>query len=67
MIRYAIRLEQHRRLFENCFLLRFIRPAEFDVTPGQFYLCGGTAMIHDVIMIIDERFAGGPIFSEIFY
>jgi ferredoxin-NADP reductase len=39
------------------------------LTPGayQFYLCGSAAMIRDAILIIDERFAGAPIFTETFY
>ena len=38
-------------------------------TPGQytFYLCGRQAMIRDVTHVVDERFSGSLVYTEIFY
>ena len=33
----------------------------------DFYLCGNGSMIHDVIMLVDERFEGSRVFSEKFF
>ena len=33
----------------------------------DFYLCGGGEMIRDVILLVDERFAGSNIYTEPFY
>lgn len=33
----------------------------------DFYLCGRREMIRDVTFLVDERFAGSYIFTEIFY
>lgn len=39
------------------------------LAPGRydFYLCGPNAMVRDGMRIIDERFDGSRVFSEIFY
>ena len=33
----------------------------------DFYLCGRREMIRDVTFLVDEKFAGSLIFTEIFY
>jgi NAD(P)H-flavin reductase len=40
-----------------------------NLTPGRydFYLCGRREMIRDVTFLVDERFPGSFIFTEIFY
>ena len=40
-----------------------------NLTPGRydFYLCGRREMIRDVTFLVDERFAGSFIFTEVFY
>jgi len=48
---------------------RITRHLERQVPPGacDFYLCGRGEMIRDVTWLIDDRFAGSRVFSEIFY
>jgi ferredoxin-NADP reductase len=40
-----------------------------DLAPGRydFYLCGGREMVRDVTLLVDEKFQGSFIFTEIFY
>jgi hypothetical protein len=33
----------------------------------DFYLCGRQDMIRDVTLLVDERFDGSLVYSEIFY
>jgi benzoate/toluate 1,2-dioxygenase reductase component len=44
------------------YLSRELPSADYD-----FYLCGGGAMVRDVLGIVDERFPTSRVFSEIFY
>lgn len=44
------------------YLSRMLAEGAYD-----FYLCGRQAMVHDAIAIIDERFFGAHIHSEVFY
>ena len=37
------------------------------VEPYDFYLCGRSEMIRDAIAIIDDRFKGSLVYTEIFY
>ena len=39
------------------------------LAPGlyDFYLCGRREMIRDVTLLVDEKFSGSYIYSEIFY
>ena len=48
---------------------RVTRHLERQVPPGacDFYLCGRREMIRDVTWLIDDRFAGSRVFSEIFF
>ncbi len=43
-------------------LQRHLPPAAYD-----FYLCGRREMIRDVTWLVDERFPGSLIYSELFY
>ena len=36
-------------------------------TPYDFYLCGRQAMVRDAFEIIDDRFEGAHVYSEVFY
>jgi hypothetical protein len=44
------------------YLQKNLAPGEYD-----FYLCGRREMIHDVTLLIDERFEGSLIYTEIYY
>ncbi len=44
------------------FLQKKLAPGRYD-----FYLCGRREMIRDVILIVDEKFQGSLVFTEIFY
>ncbi|MGA2639790.1 MAG: FAD-binding oxidoreductase [Spirochaetia bacterium] len=39
-----------------------LRPGEYD-----FYLCGNRAMIRDFVLLVDERFPGSRVYTEIFF
>ena len=43
-------------------LVRHLRPGSYD-----FYLCGWQKMIKDVTHLIDERFAGSHLYTEVFF
>jgi ferredoxin-NADP reductase len=42
---------------------------ESRLAPGcyDFYLCGSQAMVKDVTLLVDERFAGSWVYSEVFF
>jgi len=44
------------------FLSRHLEPGRYD-----FYLCGRREMIRDVTWLVDERFGGSRVFTEIFF
>ena len=44
------------------YLQNKLAPGEYD-----FYLCGSREMIHDATLLIDERFEGSLIYTEIYY
>jgi NAD(P)H-flavin reductase len=44
------------------YLLHELAPGAYD-----FYLCGRTEMIRDVTWIVDDRFEGSRVYSEIFF
>ncbi len=50
----------HGRVTE--WLQKYLQPAKYD-----FYLCGRQEMIRDVTWLVDERFDGSLIYSELFY
>ena len=40
---------------------------EFPRESYDFYLCGRREMIRDVILLVDDRFPGSNVYSEIFF
>ena len=44
------------------FIKKNLAPATYD-----FYLCGEREMIREVTLLVDERFAGSYVFTEVFY
>lgn len=40
---------------------------ELSVKAYDFYLCGCREMIRDVTLLVDERFPGSYIYTELFY
>jgi len=44
------------------FIKTNLKPANYD-----FYLCGEREMIREVTLLVDERFAGSYVFTEVFY
>ena len=54
--------EAHFRGRVNDYLRKYLPPGQYD-----FYLCGRREMIRDVTLLVDEKFPGSLIFTEIFY
>lgn len=54
---------------EDCFNGRVTDYLQKNLPPGKydFYLCGSRDMIHDVTVLVDERFEGSLIYTEIYY
>jgi ferredoxin-NADP reductase len=44
------------------FIKKNLKPASYD-----FYLCGEREMIRGVTLLVDERFAGSHVYTEVFY
>jgi ferredoxin-NADP reductase len=44
------------------FIKKNLTPATYD-----FYLCGEREMIREVTLLVDERFAGSRVYTEVFY
>jgi len=44
------------------FMRTHLAPGRYD-----FYLCGGSAMIRNATLLVDERFVGSLVFSETFF
>lgn len=44
------------------YLLKNLQPGRYD-----FYLCGEREMIRGVTLLVDERFAGSHVFTEVYY
>jgi NAD(P)H-flavin reductase len=53
---------EHFRGRVTDYLQNHLPPAVYD-----FYLCGRQEMIRDVTWLVDERFAGSLLYSELFY
>ena len=53
----------------NSILGRVTEYLDQHLTPGtyDFYLCGRSEMIRDVTLLIDERFPGSLVYTELFY
>jgi NAD(P)H-flavin reductase len=54
--------DAHYRGRVNDYLRKYLPPGQYD-----FYLCGRREMIRDVTLLVDEKFPGSHIFTEIFY
>ena len=67
--RYIACLTQDAPADPDVFAGRVTRHLERQVPPGafDFYLCGRREMIRDVTWLIDDRFCGSRVYSEIFY
>jgi benzoate/toluate 1,2-dioxygenase reductase component len=67
--RYMACLSQETPADPDVFAGRLTRHLERQVPPGacDFYLCGRGEMIRDVTWLVDERFPGSRVYSEIFY
>ena len=67
--RYLACLSEDAPADPDVFAGRVTRHLERQVPPGacDFYLCGRREMIRDVIWLIDDRFPGSRVYSEIFY
>ncbi len=54
---------------KDCFNGRVTDYLQKNLAPGEydFYLCGSREMIHDVTLLVDERFEGSLIYTEIYY
>jgi benzoate/toluate 1,2-dioxygenase reductase component len=53
----------------GCFHGRVTEWARKQLPPGSydFYLCGGRHMVRDMILLVDERFPGSRVYTEIFF
>ena len=67
--RYIACLSEGALAGPDVFAGRVTRNLERQVPPGayDFYLCGRREMIRDVTWLIDDRFCGSRVYSEIFY
>jgi len=67
--RYIACLSEAAPADPDVFAGRVTRHLERQVPPGacDFYLCGRREMIRDVTWLIDDRFPGSRVYSEIFY
>lgn len=54
--------ENHFKGRLTAYLRRYLDPGAYD-----FYLCGRNDMIRDVLWLIDDRFPGSLVYTEIFY
>lgn len=62
-------LSEPKKLPANAFQGKVTEYLEQHLTPEayDFYLCGRSEMIRDVTWLIDERFAGSLVYTELFY
>jgi len=54
----------------GCFAGRLTGWARAQLEPGtawDFYLCGNRRMVRDMTLLVDERFPGSRVFTEIFF
>lgn len=67
--RYLACLSEEAPADPDVFAGRLTRHLAQQVPPEacDFYLCGRREMIRDVTWLIDDRFAGSRVYSEIFY
>lgn len=62
-------LSEAKKLPADSFQGKVTEYLEQHLTPGvyDFYLCGRSEMIRDVTLLIDERFPGSLVYTELFY
>ncbi len=62
-------LSEAKKLPADSFQGKVTQYLEQHLTPGayDFYLCGRSEMIRDVTLLIDERFPGSLVYTELFY
>jgi ferredoxin-NADP reductase len=67
--RYMACLSEDASADPTVFAGRVTRHLERQVPPGacDFYLCGRSEMIRDVTWLVDDRFPGSRVYSEIFF
>jgi ferredoxin-NADP reductase len=67
--RYVACVSELDTLSDNHFQGRVTDYLQENLAPGSydFYLCGRREMIRDVTFLVDEKFFGSLIFTEIFY
>jgi len=67
--RYMACLSEETSADPTVFAGRVTRHLERQVPPGacDFYLCGRSEMIRDVTWLVDDRFPGSRVYSEIFF
>ena len=59
-----------RQSSPGCSSMRVTGWAAAGLAPGiemDFYLCGSRRMVRDMTLLVDERFAGSRVYTEIFY
>jgi ferredoxin-NADP reductase len=58
-----------RQASAGCFSGRVTEWARDHLPPGScdFYLCGSRRMVRDMILLVDERFPGSRVYTEIFF
>lgn len=58
-----------RQTSAGCFSGRVTEWARGNLPPGScdFYFCGSRLMVRDMILLVDERFPGSRVYTEIFY
>jgi ferredoxin-NADP reductase len=68
-LRYMACLSEDAPADPDVFAGRVTRYLERQVPPGacDFYLCGRSEMIRDVTWLVDDRFPGSRVYSEIFF
>ncbi len=67
--KYIPCLSDAKKTTGNAFQGKVTEYLEQHLTPGayDFYLCGRSEMIRDVTRLIDERFPGSLVYTELFY
>ncbi len=66
---YVPCLTETKKLPANAFQGKVTQYMEQHLSPGvyDFYLCGRHEMIRDATLLIDERFTGSLVYTEMFY
>ena len=67
--KYCACLSDAKKMAGNAFQGKVTKYLQQHLTPGtyDFYLCGRSEMIRDVTLLIDKRFPGSLVYTELFY